>query len=79
MVKKKQTTPPFEQALSELEGLVETLEQGDLPLEASLKTFERGVELTRTCQEALKEAEQKVQILSGNSVDSDLEPFDSDR
>lgn len=79
MPKKKSDTLPFEQALSELESLVETLEKGELSLEDSLKTFERGIELTRTCQKALKEAEQKVEILSGNTADADLDPFDSDR
>jgi exodeoxyribonuclease VII small subunit len=53
----------FEKALEELETLVEQMEQGDLSLEDSLKQFERGVTLTRNCQQALKEAEQKVQIL----------------
>lgn len=63
MAKKSTTNPDFEHALKELEGLVERMEQGDLSLEESLKCFERGVELTRICQQALKEAEQKVQIL----------------
>lgn len=53
----------FESALGELESLVERLERGDLPLEEALKTFERGVELTRHCQGALKSAQQKVEIL----------------
>lgn len=83
MPKKKSVTnensePSFEQALSELESLVETLEQGDLSLEESLKSFERGVALTRTCQMALKEAEQKVQILSDQRIDAEPEPFDRD-
>lgn len=56
-------TPDFEHALSELESLVERLERGDLPLEEALKTFERGVELTRHCQASLKAAQQKVEIL----------------
>jgi exodeoxyribonuclease VII small subunit len=70
--------PPlsFEDALSELESLVDTLEKGELSLEDSLKTFERGVKLTRTCQEALKEAEQKVRMLSQPGEDSGLEPYD---
>lgn len=76
---KKQTPPPsFEEALAELESLVETLERGDLPLEDSLKTFERGVELTRTCQQALKTAEQKVEALVRKTDDSQLEPFGDD-
>ncbi len=58
--------PDFEQALSELEGLVERLERGDLPLDEALKTFERGVELTRHCQSSLKSAQQKVGM-SGSS------------
>ncbi len=61
--------------MQELEGLVESLEKGDLPLEESLKSFERGVELTRTCQQALDEAEQKVRILTSDSEQADLEPF----
>src|ERR1017187_3170365 len=53
----------FETAMRELEELVERLEQGELPLEESLAAFERGVMLTRCCQTALKDAEQKVEIL----------------
>ena len=53
MAKRSQKTPEFETALAELEALVETLEQGDLSLDESLKQFERGVQLTRACQQAL--------------------------
>ncbi len=53
----------FEQALEELERLVERLESGDLPLDEALRNFERGVELTRKCQGALKAAQQRVEIL----------------
>ena len=49
--------------MTELETLVERLEAGDLPLEESLQAFERGIALTRSCQSALKDAEQKVEIL----------------
>lgn len=55
--------PEFEQALAELERLVERLERGDLPLEEALRSFERGVELTRGCQGALKAAQQRVEVL----------------
>jgi exodeoxyribonuclease VII small subunit len=55
--------PEFEHALEELEKLVERLERGDLPLEEALRSFERGVELTRRCQGALKAAQQRVEIL----------------
>ncbi len=72
------TTPSFEDALSELETLVDVLEKGDLSLEDSLKTFERGVQLTRTCQEALKDAEQKVRLLNQDPSGESLEPYDSD-
>ena len=78
MPAKKRKELSFEEALDELEGLVETMEKGELSLEDSLKSFERGVELTRTCQQALKSAEQKVEILSKNSADAELEPFNSD-
>ncbi|MDO9106742.1 MAG: exodeoxyribonuclease VII small subunit [Methylovulum sp.] len=73
MPKKKATT--FEDALAELEQLVNQLEQGDISLEDSLKSFERGVTLTRTCQKALQEAEQKVQILIEKNGTQSLEPF----
>lgn len=53
----------FEQALTDLEGLVERLERGDLPLEASLAEFQRGVDLSRRCQAALAAAEQRVEVL----------------
>ena len=53
----------FEQAMAELEAVVARLEQGDVPLEEALKAFERGVTLTRACQQALAAAEQKVEIL----------------
>ncbi|MCF6282005.1 MAG: exodeoxyribonuclease VII small subunit [Candidatus Polarisedimenticolaceae bacterium] len=77
MAKRKQTQT-FEASLSELETLVDSMESGDLPLDEALKSFERGVELTRQCQLQLKEAEQKVQILTGNSPDATLEPFNND-
>jgi len=71
-------TPPqsFEDALSELETLVDTLEEGELTLDQSLAAFERGIKLTRTCQKALDEAEQKVRILTGKSADAESEPFE---
>ncbi len=78
MTEKNIKSPSFEEALTELESLVETLEHGELSLEESLKTFERGVKLTRTCQDALKQAEQKIQILSGKESGEALEPFNHD-
>lgn len=66
----------FERALKELEELVGHMEQGDLPLEESLKAFERGVELTRACQQALKEAEQKVEILISKGDQIRAVPFE---
>ena len=78
MPSKKSEPPAFEEALSELESLVEKMENGDLSLEESLASFERGVALTRTCQEALKNAEQKVEILSSRNPQAPAEPFDSD-
>ena len=49
----------FEKSLNELEALVEDMEQGNLNLEESLKAFEKGIKITRDCQQALTEAEQK--------------------
>ncbi|MEJ1297790.1 MAG: exodeoxyribonuclease VII small subunit [Candidatus Sedimenticola sp. (ex Thyasira tokunagai)] len=78
MTAKRKKSLSFEEGLSELEALVETLERGDLNLEESLASFSRGVELTRNCQQALKEAEQKVQILSDKRIDAEPEAFNSD-
>jgi len=64
--------------MQELEALVERLEQGDLALEESLAAFERGVALTRTCQAALKDAEQKVEILLKKAGEPAVEDFDPD-
>lgn len=75
MVKK---VPRFEESLAELEQLVERMEQGNLPLEESLKLFERGVQLSRACQSALKDAEQKVQILLEQNGEPVLKPFTTD-
>ncbi len=77
MTRKKNTTL-FEDSLEELETLVEQMEQGELSLEDSLKSFERGVKLTSTCQKALQDAEQKVQILIEKNGKQKLEPFDDE-
>ena len=66
----------LEKSLANLEELVEELESGDLPLETAMKKFEEGIKLTRSCQTALKEAEQKVQILLKSAGGEDLEDFE---
>lgn len=53
----------FEQSLTELEGIVQKLEEGDRPLEESLKLFEQGVRLSRECQARLQNAERRIQVL----------------
>ena len=60
---KKTSKINFEKTFAELEELLNKMEEGDLSLEESLKCFERGMILTKNCQEALSEAEQKVKIL----------------
>ena len=67
----------LEKSLSDLEELVEELESGDLPLEKAMKKFEEGIKLTRGCQAALKEAEQKVQILLESAGEDALEDFET--
>jgi|TARA_B100000795_G_scaffold260487_1_gene236415 exodeoxyribonuclease VII small subunit len=54
----------FEQQLESLEALVASLESGELSLEDSLKSFEQGIKVARECQQALKNAEQKVELLT---------------
>ena len=65
----------LEKSLEELEALVARLESGDLPLEQALKEFEHGVKLTRQCQAALQEAEQKVEILLKKTAAAEPSPF----
>jgi exodeoxyribonuclease VII small subunit len=82
VTRQKQAIPDFEAALAELETIVQRLEQGELPLEESLRQFERGVVLTRSCQKALRQAEQKIQLLAkgsdGELVEQDLDAQDED-
>ncbi|MEE8339580.1 MAG: exodeoxyribonuclease VII small subunit [Xanthomonadales bacterium] len=75
----EKTTPEagFEQALSELENLVEQLESGDLSLDQSLQQFKRGVELTRRCQGILEQAQQIVEQLIDTNDESSAVPFAS--
>lgn len=76
--KKKSSPTDFEKALKELEDLVEHMEQGDISLEDSLKCFERGIQLTRACQQTLKDAEQKVNILLEKSGHAELKNFENE-
>jgi len=79
MAKKKQATFDFEQALENLEELVSSMEDGELTLEESLQAFEKGIKLTRECQSALKNAEQKVQLLlneNGDTEEIDLDDLE---
>tara|TARA_E500000331_G_scaffold297252_1_gene296462 strand:- start:142 stop:486 length:345 start_codon:yes stop_codon:yes gene_type:complete len=71
----KKTSYPFEKSLARLEELVAQMESSELSLEASLKTFEEGIKLTRECQQALKDAEQKVALLMEKNGE---QPFEGD-
>ena len=77
-MKSKSKLPDFEQSLTELEALVAKLEQGDVPLEEALKTFERGVALTRQCQSALRTAQQKVEVLLTKNGEETIESLVDD-
>ena len=76
MTKKELSLSKLEQTLEDLEKLVEKLEEGEMPLDQALKEFERGIKLTRQCQSALKDAEQKIEILLANTEEP--ESFESD-
>lgn len=68
----------FEQALEQLQETVERLESGELSLEDSLRCFEKGVQLTRLCQDRLTQAEKRIQILTQKENGSpQLEDFQS--
>lgn len=75
MAKNSKQQISLEESLTTLESLVEKMESGDLTLEESLKAFEEGVRLTRTCQQALAEAEQKVRILLEQNENAEPEAF----
>ncbi len=72
----KKKSYPFEASLQRLEELVEKMESGEQTLEESLKTFEEGIKLTRECQQALKDAEQKVALLVEKADGVEETPFD---
>ena len=63
MTNSEQPTRSFEASLEALEQIVRDLEQGDLPLERSLELFERGIRLSRECQERLSQAERRIEVL----------------
>lgn len=65
----------FEQALRQLEALVQQMEGDNVTLEQSLQAFEQGVGLTRQCQQALTQAEQRVQVLIEQNGQSLAQPF----
>ncbi len=69
--------PKFEKDLERLEGIVQALEDGGLPLDDALKRFEEGIRLAKRCERALQDAEKKIELLTKNA-DGDLEaqPFD---
>ncbi|MEN8710887.1 MAG: exodeoxyribonuclease VII small subunit [Arenicellales bacterium] len=79
MPAKKTPTPDFETAMKELEQIVVNMENDQLTLDESLKQFERGVELSRICQNSLKNAEQKVEQLVKKHGELVIEPFDTDQ
>ena len=75
---KKTESLDFEASMHELESLVERMEKGEQSLEDSLKDFERGIALTRTCQKSLQETEQKIQQLIEKNGQDELVPFDEE-
>lgn len=68
----------FEDALGELEELIENLESGEQSLEESLVQFERGMKLSKFCQQSLTDAEKKIKILMADKgEESDLKDLES--
>ena len=75
MASKKPENMSYEATIEELDSLVNQLENGDLPLDEALKTFERGIALARAGQAKLNDAEQRVKILLSESDDAPLSDF----
>ncbi len=74
MSSQKKSTPNLEKSLQQLEDIVQQLEEGDIPLEKALQQFEKGVKLSRDCQQALDSAEQRVKVL----IENELQDFEAD-
>lgn len=66
----------FEKSLNELEAIVNKMESGELALDESLKTFEKGIKLASNCQSALEQAEQKVSVLISENGMQKTVPLD---
>jgi exodeoxyribonuclease VII small subunit len=75
---KRERTPRFEAGLSELEGLVRRLEEGDMPLEDSLEAFERGMQIVKTLGERLLDIEKRVDVLLEKSGGATLVPAEAE-
>lgn len=75
MARKKIENLSFEESLTELETIVQQLEQGDLNLEDSMSLFERGLHLSKHNQQKLQSAEQQINILLNNNGNAQLRPF----
>lgn len=71
---RKKSSVNFEEAMSELEKLIDEMESGKLSLEESLSAYEKGIQLSRDCQNLLEKAEQKVYLLTEEG-DTHLEPY----
>ncbi len=78
MAKKSSTPPDFEAALAELEKIVEKMESGEQTLEEAMKSFQRGIELTRACQQGLHAAEQRVEKLIQKNGEFATEPLQNE-
>lgn len=78
MAKKSSTPPDFEAALAELEKIVEKMESGEQTLEEAMKSFQRGIELTRSCQQGLRAAEQRVEKLILKNGEFATEPLQNE-
>ena len=77
MSAQKKTPPNLEKSMTQLEEIVQQLEEGDIPLEKALQQFEKGVKLSRDCQQALDNAEQRVKVLIKDEL-ADFRSDDSD-
>lgn len=68
----------FEQAVAELQKIIDKMEHGNVPLEESLQHFEQGIQLIRQCQQLLTSAQHKVEVLTKNGDTEKLNPFEVD-
>ena len=76
MAAKDKENPTFEEALENLESIVDSMESGETPLAELVEKFEEGNKLLKICQKRLKDAELRIEVLKREGKEPDVEQFE---